>query len=233
LLPDLPEAMGQYSARALGRGGVRVVLGEFVAGLDDAGLHLKSGGTIAAATVVWSAGVRPSPLVTSLGLTLERGAIRTASDFSVPGHPGLWAIGDCASIPSPSGKPYPGTAQHAIREGPVLARNIVAVLRGRPTAPFRYASLGTMASLGARRGVADLGGRFILTGFPAWFLWRTYYLLRLPGLDRRIRVAFDWTLGLLFPRDIAELRVFARTIPRPAEAANAVDPESTSDRRSP
>ncbi|MBD5635132.1 MAG: hypothetical protein IAI49_11700, partial [Candidatus Eremiobacteraeota bacterium] len=102
------------------------------------------------------------------------------------------------------------TAQHAIREGPVLAANIAATLRGQPTKKFRYVSLGMMASLGARRGVAGLQGRFLLTGFLAWVLWRSYYLVRLPGLDRQARVAFDWSLGLIFPRDIAELRVYSR-----------------------
>ncbi|MDB5028126.1 MAG: dehydrogenase, partial [Candidatus Eremiobacteraeota bacterium] len=103
---------------------------------------------------------------------------------------------------------FPATAQHAIREGPALADNIVATLRGEPTKPFRYQSLGTMASLGARRGVAQLPGGFVLTGFLAWVLWRSYYLARLPGLDRQVRVALDWTLGLIFPRDIAELRLY-------------------------
>ena len=93
----------------------------------------------------------------------------------------------------------------------MLAANVAAALRGKPTKPFRYTSLGMMASLGARRGVAGLKGRFLLTGFPAWALWRTYYLLRLPGLDRQARVAFDWTLGLIFPRDISELRVYTRS----------------------
>jgi NADH dehydrogenase len=122
----------------------------------------------------------------------------------------VWAIGDCASIPGPDGKPYPATAQHAIREGPTLAENIVATLRGRPTKPFHYVSLGMMASLGGRRGVAGIRGRWLLTGFWAWVLWRTYYLLRLPGRDRQLRVAGDWSLGLLFRRDIAELRVYTR-----------------------
>jgi NADH dehydrogenase len=107
-----------------------------------------------------------------------------------------------------------------LREGPVVAENIVATLRGRPTKPFRYRSMGMMASLGARRGVAGLFGRYLLTGFPAWALWRTYYLLRLPGLDRRIRVAIDWTLGLIFPRDIAELRVYSNA----AEARSLHEP---------
>jgi NADH dehydrogenase len=102
------------------------------------------------------------------------------------------------------------TAQHAIREGPALAKNIAASLHGQATKPFDFTALGTMASLGARRGVASLPNGAVITGFIAWFLWRTYYLSRLPGLDRKVRVAFDWLLGLIFPRDIAELRVYSQ-----------------------
>jgi NADH dehydrogenase len=139
-----------------------------------------------------------------------RRAIVVNADMSVPGHAGLWAIGDCAAIPAPDGGRYPATAQHAIREGPTLADNIVASLRGRPTKPFRYKTLGMMASLGGKRGVIGVDGRFLITGFLAWFLWRTYYLARLPGIDRRLRVTIDWTLNLVFPRDIAELRVISQ-----------------------
>ncbi|HMD03595.1 MAG TPA: hypothetical protein VKG44_11580, partial [Candidatus Baltobacteraceae bacterium] len=149
-----------------------------------------------------------SPVVGALPLGLGRsGSVIVNPDMSVPDHPGLWAIGDCAAVPNPHGGTYPPTAQHAIRQGPALARNIAATLRGRPTVPFHYDSFGMMASLGGRRGVAGIAGKFLLTGFPAWVLWRTYYLARLPGIDRRLRVTLDWTLGLIFPRDIAELRV--------------------------
>lgn len=210
LLADLPEGMGRYTTSNLERRGVEVVIGDAVAGLDDRALTLASGRRIPTATVLWSAGVRPSPVMQ--GLPVERarnGAVMAQRDMSVAGRPGLWALGDCAWIPM--AKPdtwYPMTAQHAIREGPALADNIVAALRGEPTKPFDFTALGTMASLGARRGVAAFPGGFILTGFLAWILWRTYYLSRLPGLDRKLRVAFDWTLDLIFPRDIAELRVY-------------------------
>jgi NADH dehydrogenase len=211
LLPELQEGMGEYSARALTQRGVRVMLNALVAGADADGLNLKNGEHISAATIVWSAGVKPSPLLATLPILTQRGAIVTNSDMSVPGQEHLWAIGDCAAIPdpdAPGGRPYPPTAQHAIREGPVLAENIAATLRGQPTKPFRYRSIGMMASIGRRRGVAGLRGKFLLTGFPAWLLWRTYYLARLPGVDRRLRVTFDWTLDLLFARDISELRVY-------------------------
>jgi len=209
LLPDLQAGMGEYSAKSLTRRGIRVRTETLVSGADERGLQLKGGETIATATIVWSAGVKPSPAAADLAIGTGRGgSIPVNADFSVPGHPGVWALGDCASIPGPDGTPYPATAQHAIREGPALAENLVAALRKRPTKPFRFTSLGMMASLGARRGVAGLYGKFLLTGFPAWVLWRTYYLARLPGVDRRLRVSFDWLLGLIFPRDIAELRVY-------------------------
>ncbi len=143
--------------------------------------------------------------------------------MSVPNHAGLWAIGDCAVIPAPDGGRYPATAQHAIREGPALADNIVAAVRNEPTKPFRFKTIGMMASLGGRRGVIGLRGGIVLTGFLAWFLWRTYYLVRLPGIDRRVRVAIDWTLDLIFPRDISELRVYSRRerLPAPSESSTA------------
>jgi NADH dehydrogenase len=211
-LPDLPPAMGEYSVRALERRGVRVLLNAPVAAADKDGLSLKDGTRVETSTLIWSAGVKPSPLVASLPIGTGRGgAIVVQRDLSVADYPGVWAIGDCAQVPSPAGGWYPPTAQHAIREGPVVARNIVSALRGLPMQPFRYEALGMMASLGGRRGVAGLRGGYVLTGFLAWLLWRTYYLLRLPGLDRQVRVALDWTLGLIFPRDISELRLYTES----------------------
>jgi len=217
LLADLPPQMGKYTTRNLARRKVELVIGDGVTRIDARGIALQSGAMIPCATIVWSAGVRPSPVLKDLpGLEHARnGGLVVHQDMSAVGRPEVWAIGDCAWIPA---KPdaelsdrtawYPATAQHAIREGPSLADNLIASLRGQPTKPFRYRSLGTMASLGGRRGVAALPGGFVLSGFPAWILWRTYYLARLPGLDRRLRVTIDWTLGLIFPRDIAEMRLY-------------------------
>ncbi len=211
LLPGLPAKMGRYSAERLRKRGVEIVVGDGVAGADDDGLVLQSGRRIETKTIVWSAGVAPSPTIAAAKLPrTKRGAVVVDRTLRVEGVPGAWALGDCASIPDGAGGTYPPTAQHAIREGPLLADNIVATLRGAPLEPFAFRSLGMMASLGAREAVAQLPGDRVLTGFPAWFLWRSYYLLRLPGLDRRLRVAFDWTLELLFPRDIAELRIYTR-----------------------
>lgn len=232
LLPDLPPGMGAYTTRNLTQRRVELMLGDGVTKIDDEAIELQSGKRIATSTIVWSAGVRPSPVLKDLtGLRHARnGGIVVGQDMST-GVPGVWAIGDCAWIPT---KPnadlnerdawYPATAQHAIREGPVLADNIVATLRGEPTKPFHFRSLGTMASLGARRGVAALPGGLVLTGFPAWVLWRAYYLARLPGVDRRLRVAFDWTLGLLFPRDIAEIRLYTERGARDAARDAGLNP---------
>ena len=225
LLPELMPGMGEYSARALVRRGVRVLVNTLVAGADKDGLKLKDGTTIPTRTIVWSAGVKPSPVVDHLGFETARGAIVVNNDFSVPGHDGVWALGDCASMENKHGH-VPATAQHAIREGPVLAENIIASMKGKPTKPFTFQSLGMMASLGARQGVAGLFDKFLLTGFPAWALWRTYYLARLPGLDRQARVAFDWTLGLIFPRDIAELRVYSANAQLNAEKDAGVTPDA-------
>lgn len=208
LLPDLLPRMGEYCGALLKKRGVEVRVGTLVSQVDDDGVGLKDGGRIEAATVVWSAGVRPSPLIAALPLPHARnGGILANGDMSVEGHPGIWAIGDCAWIPNPKGGFYPATAQHAIREGPLLAENIVRVLREEATRPFRWQSLGTMASLGAQHGVVGFPNGFVLTGFPAWWLWRTYYLSRIPGLYRKARVALDWLLALIFPRDIAQMRV--------------------------
>ncbi|MBV9056238.1 MAG: FAD-dependent oxidoreductase [Candidatus Eremiobacteraeota bacterium] len=204
----------------LQRKGVEVVLGDGVAAADEHSLTLQSGRHIATETIVWSAGVKPSPFLAATSLPMDRhGAIRTGRDMRVEGVSGVWALGDCAAIPDGEGGTYPMTAQHAIREGPLCADNIVAVLHGTPTKPFVYRALGMMAALGGRKAVAQLPGERVITGFVAWFLWRTYYLLRLPGLERKLRVAFDWTIDLMFPRDTAELRFGARQEERGEEMA--------------
>jgi len=157
--------------------------------------------------VIWSAGVKPNRVPVNPEIArAPNGAIKVAADCSVPQQPGVWAIGDCAQIPNPAGGYYAPTAQHALREGPLVAGNICARLKNEPTRPFMFKQLGMMASLGNREALADVRGHLI-RGFPAWLMWRTYYLVRLPGLDRKSRVALDWTLALVFPRDISQLRL--------------------------
>ncbi len=207
LLEQLPARFGTRARAVLAERGVEIVLGDEVAAVDAGGLTLKSGKRYAAKTVVWSAGVRVPALVEQLDVPhAKHHAIQANADFSVPGRPGVWALGDCASVPKPGGGAYPQTAQDAVREGALLARNLDAALRGRRTRPFRYRSPGMMASLGDRTGLADLLGGHLIAGFPAWLLWRAYYLSRLPGASRKTRVALDWALSLPFPEDIASIR---------------------------
>lgn len=206
LLGHLPEKFGRYAAEILTGRGTFLRLKQEVNAVDGRGVELKSGERIASATVLWAAGEKPSPLADLLGLkTNEHGAIETRGDFAIEGAAHAWAVGDCAAVPRPNGGTYAPLAQNAIREGALLARNIVARIRGRATRRFRYRELGQMASLGGRQAVAELPGGHTLTGFAAWLLWRTYYLGRLPGLTRKTQVAIDWTLDLAFPPQTTRL----------------------------
>ena len=211
LLPHLPERFGKQAARVLFDRGIDIRTCQDVDRVDPRGITLKGGERLESRTVVWSAGEEPAPFVKRLGLKLsEHGAIVTGRDFSVPGHPHLMAIGDCAAVPRQSGGTYAPLAQNAMREGPLAARNVIARLRRKPTKPFDYKELGQMASLGDRNALAELPGKRMLTGVPAWLLWRTYYLGRLPGLGRKTRVALDWGLGVAFGPALARLPMVER-----------------------
>lgn len=206
LLDELPPVFGKRAAASLRRRNVRLELGEKVASVDATGLALGSGRRFDSATVVWTAGVEPAPLIKKLGLqTSKHGALVVNGDFSVPGAPGVWGAGDCARVPKPEGGEYAPLAQNAVREGPLLARNIVSALAGKPTTAFAYRRMGTMASLGNRDAVAQLPGNRMVAGLPAWLMWRAYYLGRLPGLPQKMRVAADWTLGGMFAQSVARL----------------------------
>ena len=154
-------------------------------------------------TLVWTAGTVPSPLISTLLCAKERGRIVVNQFLQVPDWPDVWAVGDCAFVPDIKnpGKSHPPTAQHAIREGKVVAQNIAAALLGRPGKPFSFKTIGLLASIGRRTGVARIFG-YNFSGFFAWWIWRTIYLSKLPGLDKKVRVAFDWTLDLIFPKDV-------------------------------
>ncbi|MFN2528008.1 MAG: NAD(P)/FAD-dependent oxidoreductase [Candidatus Baltobacteraceae bacterium] len=204
LLSELPDRFGKRAALSLRKRGVSLQFGERVASADADGLFLQSGKRLESATIVWTAGVQPAPAVKELGLqTSKKGALIVNPDLSVPGVEGIWSVGDCAQVPKRSGGSYAPLAQNAVREGPHLARNLLASLRGKPTRPFKYQRLGMMASLGDRDAVAELPGKRMLSGLPAWLLWRSYYLSRLPGLPRKIRVAMDWTMSGVFARGVA------------------------------
>jgi NADH dehydrogenase len=222
VLPELRERLASVTQQMLARRGVICRLGVFVKTVDEGGIAFADGSRAQAATVVWAGGVGPNPLVAALPGT-QRGRLVAEATLAVDGLSGVWAIGDCALIRPPgSEKPYPPTAQHAVRMGPHVADNIVAAIEGRPLRPFVYSMLGQMANLGDREAVAMIGG-VGLTGFWAWWLWRTYYLLRLPTFERKLRVAIDWTLDLIFPRDVVKLSLWDR---RPTTASASHRSES-------
>lgn len=204
LLPELSGELGEYARQLLEKRGVEVRLRTKVASLTDAGVQLSTGECIPARTLVWTAGTAPNPLLASLDIRKERGRIVVDEYLRAEARPGVWALGDCAHAPDGRGGTCPPTAQHASRQGKLLARNLEATLRGRPMKPFRFRTLGQLASLGRRAGVAEiLGMRF--SGFAAWWLWRTVYLAKLPRFERKVRVALDWTLDLLFSKDLVHM----------------------------
>jgi NADH dehydrogenase len=158
-------------------------------------------------TVIWAAGVAPNPLVSRLDLPVDNlGYILCERDLRVRGRQNVWAIGDCAVNPGPDGTPYPAMAQHALREGEDLARNLADVLRGQPPRPCDIKTRGSMAALGGHKAVAKIFN-IKLTGFPAWFIRQTFYLAKIPGWSRKARIALDWTLNLIFSLDIVQLGI--------------------------
>ena len=210
ILPLIAEDLAAYAHGALLRRGVEVRLDAAVSRASSVGVDLQDGGQIPTRTLVWTAGIAPNPLLSDLPCRKERGRIVVNEYLEVPEYPGIWAIGDCVHLPDPNtGRPYPPTAQHAVRQGRQVAKNIVAAIRGRPKRPFAFSSLGQLVPLGRRSAIAEILG-FKFRGFFAWWLWRTIYLGKLPGLERKIRVAIDWTLDLFLPRDIVLLKAFLK-----------------------
>jgi NADH dehydrogenase len=206
ILPELPEGLGRFAQNLLMRRGVEIRFDTRLAGATADAALLEGGERIATRTLVSTVPSGPNPLVAGLPVPKERGRIVVDRHLAVEGHPGVWAVGDCAHVlDARSGQPAPPTAQHATREARCLAHNLVATLRGGALRPFAFTALGKMGALGHHSAVAEVFG-VKLSGFLAWWLWRTIYLMKLPGLDRKLRVAVDWTLDLILPPDIVQLK---------------------------
>ena len=206
LLPELPAALGRAALQSLRARGVQVRLQTRAAAVFEMAVQLATGESLATGTVISTIGTQPNALVAALGLPAERGRVKVAADLSVPGHAGVWALGDCAWVPNAhDDKPAPPTAQFAVREGHLLANNLLAALRGAATQPFKHRSLGALASIGHMKGVALAFG-VPLSGLPAWLLWRAYYLSQMPTLRRKLRIFVEWTWGMFFATDITHLR---------------------------
>jgi NADH dehydrogenase len=202
ILPEIPSSLGQYAARQLGRRGVDIRVGTTLDSVEPHAAVLSDGDRIETSTVVWTAGVRANPMNERFGLPLdERGRIAVGPTLQVEGSTNVWALGDGARVPNGAtpGHYDPPTCQHALRQ----ARRLVKNLTGEQKA-YRYRMLGQVATLGRYKGIAQVPGA-LLRGFPGWFVTRTYHLYQLPLLPRKLRVVADWTTGLFFRRDIAEL----------------------------
>lgn len=204
ILPELGDALGAYAQRKLAGRGIEILTNAKVSGVTPDGVALSDGRHIASRLVVWTAGTSSHPLIHGLPCALDRGRVLVDATLAVPGWPGVWALGDCAVVPDRrTGKPHPPTAQHALREARIAARNVVASMNSRPLETFDFRTIGQLAAIGRRTGVARVFG-FNFSGFVAWWLWRTIYLSKLPRFEKKVRVALDWTLDLLFEKDFVQ-----------------------------
>jgi NADH dehydrogenase len=207
ILPQTATHLAAWAKDQLERRGIEIETTRAARVTPD-GLHLADGRIVPSRCVIWTAGNRVSPVVARLDVPRAKdGRILVDEFFEVTGRPGVYALGDnAAQVDAHSGQPYVATAQVAIRQGWTLAAQLEAALTGRERKPFRFKLLGEMVPLSRRTAVADLMG-LRLVGFPAWFLWKTIYMLKLPTLATRVRVVLDWTVELFFERDVSELTI--------------------------
>jgi len=210
ILPGLDAGLSRYAVEKMRARGIDVRLRSSVRQVAADHITLANDERLPCRTLIWCAGIAPNPLLERMSLPVdENGYLRCDRMLRVQGRSDIWAIGDCAVNPDREGRPYPATAQHATRQARHLAGNLARVLRGGEPRPFDYTSRGTLVGLGCRTGVAKVLG-IKLSGFAAWFIWRTFYLSKLPGISRKLRVALDWTMDLLFQRDHVQLGVHPR-----------------------
>ena len=204
ILPELSPRLGNYAQRKLEERGIAVKSHARVTAYDGSAIEMADGQSLTAKTLIWTAGTMPNPLISTLPCGVERGRVRATAELAVPDWPGIWALGDCALVPDlTTGKFCPPTAQHALRQGKVVAQNIIAWADGGEFRKFNFKTIGQLATIGHRAGVASVFG-INISGFAAWWMWRTIYLSKLPRLEKKIRVALDWTLDLIFSKDLCQ-----------------------------
>jgi len=224
ILPEIGPELAEYALHKLRSRGIEFELDVRVTRASRGRVFLRDGRSIPTDTLVWTAGNQPNPLLRELRCELDRrGAVVVDETLRATDTTNVWAAGDCAHVPDPhTGRPYPPTAQHALRQGKALADNIAAVLRNKPLKPLRFRTLGTLVALGHRTAVAEIRG-WQFSGLLAWLMWRAVYWSKLPGAEKKIRVFLDWTIDLFFPRDIVQTRRLT-TGPRPPDLPE-VQPE--------
>lgn len=206
ILPELGEKLGTYAQRKLTEQKVEIHANCKVTAVTDHDITLSDGTTVTTNTLVWTAGISPHALLGTLPCPKTKGRVLVNEYLEVPGWSGVWALGDCAMVPDrKTGSFHPPTAQHALREGRVAAQNILATVQQGWKRPFVYSTIGLLAPIGKRTGVANILG-INFSGFIAWWLWRTIYLLKLPRFEKKVLVALDWTLDVLFSKDLVHFR---------------------------
>jgi NADH dehydrogenase len=208
VMPEISPELAAFAERELRGRGIEIYTGTTLEGMDEKSATLSTGEVVQTRLLCWTAGVKPPAVVAKLGLPLnDAGRIETDATMRVKGRDNVWAVGDSAAVPDPAKKRHaaaPPTAQHALRQGKVVAGNVAKVLKGGSPRSFRYRTLGVFVDMGRNRAVAEML-TIKLSGFPAWFAARTYHMIMMPGVGRRVRLIVDWTVALLFGRAAAEL----------------------------
>jgi NADH dehydrogenase len=213
VLPEIDRELAEYALRELRGRGIDIRLQTTLEEVTAGSARISTGEVLPTRTVVWTAGVKAQPILAELNVPLdERGRVPVDSYLRVQGMDSVWAIGDCAAAPDPRGGTCPPTAQHAVRQGPVVARNIAAELGIGSPRPFDYRSEASFVNLGRYKAVGRIGDR-TFRGFPAWWMARTYHMSQIPGAARKFRAVLDWTAGLPFRRDIAEVGTIGKPKP--------------------
>jgi NADH dehydrogenase len=208
ILPELGEKLGKYAQQKLAERKVEIRVNTKVTGITEHRVELSDGTMIKTNTVIWTAGTSPNPLLDTIPCKKERGRLIVNEYLETPEWQGVWALGDCALVPDrKTGNYYPPTAQHALREGRVVAQNIRAEISGGKKKLFTFSTIGQLAAIGRRTGVANIMG-INFSGFIAWWLWRTIYLSKLPRFEKKLRVMLDWTLDILFSKDLVQFITF-------------------------
>jgi NADH dehydrogenase len=221
ILPELGEALGRYAQEKLLARGVEIHTKTKVVELTDQEVHLSDGARIISRTLVWTAGTSPNPLLATLPCQTQGGRVMVNDCLEVPGWRGVWALGDCAVIPDPlTGGCHPPTGQHALREAKIAARNVLASFQGSDKQPFRFRTLGQLAAIGRRTGVARILG-FNFSGVIAWSLWRFIYLSKLPRIEKKVRVVLDWMLDVIFSKDLVQFHIARGQAPPATISAEA------------
>jgi NADH dehydrogenase len=216
VLPEIDQKLADYAVRLLKGRGIEIRLGTTLEAVEAESATLSTGETVPTRTVVWTAGVRAHPSLARLSVPLdEKGRVRVDDRLRVEGADGVWALGDCAAVPDPRGGLAPPTAQHALRQAKVVARNVSGAIAGEPPVRYRYSSRTAFVNLGRYKAVGRIGARSF-SGFPAWWMARTYHLSQIPGAFRKLRAAIDWTVSLPFQRDLSEVGSIGH--PRPLRA---------------